>query len=525
MRCTKCGKENNEDTKFCTGCGTPMVRKSVLDKEQGNMAEGNAAFHNNAKGNKKINLLLFTAGIVLLTGIFCFVKLNFFGDSFFDKMQFLKAIRIYAANFLPLVLLVAGLILSIAALKKKCMKRGCIGLIIASLVLIASVGVFAGVNISKDINHKKLLDQNLSSENVVELQTAYSELKSQEEKDEFVKKILDKVASVKADYLDEKSSIQEVQDELNNLEKLELVQSDIDKVRELVDNVEASRTAYAKAQEYEASKEYVSALRSYEQVISEDTKNYETAQSKISEVTDAYKNALIKKVNKFSDDKKYEDAMNLLNSGENEVGKDKELETLKDKLEGSYVDSVLAQAEELKKQRKYTEATEVLNSASDIVYSAKFDNALAELENYKDVLLNTVKVVDSSGFELVDKDEAATDVFGNTYTNAYNFSVYYSDSVAYAYFNSNGYYQMFSGTFVANDDTTAKIGDKDNSYRFEVYADEELVYSSQNMVKTSQPVDFDVNIDFAKVVQVRVIHIADGAASIEGVLGNGKFHN
>lgn len=57
MRCEKCGKENTEGSKFCTGCGTPMIKtaptNSSLNKNRDYNSEETISYTQSSSGMQK----------------------------------------------------------------------------------------------------------------------------------------------------------------------------------------------------------------------------------------------------------------------------------------------------------------------------------------------------------------------------------------------------------------------------------------------------------------------------------------
>lgn len=83
--CKNCGKENNENSKFCSRCGTPLIINQTVTTEQNKKTKAKqkkkakAEQNPNSKKNNKIKIILIISAIVLacvgiIIGIFFFLK-------------------------------------------------------------------------------------------------------------------------------------------------------------------------------------------------------------------------------------------------------------------------------------------------------------------------------------------------------------------------------------------------------------------------------------------------------------------
>jgi tetratricopeptide (TPR) repeat protein len=518
MFCEHCGRELREGEECQCRKQAPKIKNTMGVSEQKAPSKKEGKFFS-------INGKVIAAWILILMAIGCFVKLNFFGEDFFNQVKFLNSIKLYFSNGLTLVLLIAGLIVALISMKKKIMRKGYISAISASIVLILGVGAYLGLNIVKNIEGQKLLSMEVSAESIDKLQDYYDGMSSKEDKQEFLKQMRDKVESIKVGYIDEKTDAETAREQLSDLKKFSMIQEDITAAEEVITSVETSREIFQKAEEAEKTTDYMTAVEYYGQVIEEDKTNYEIAQSKVTELTDTYKRDVIEKVNKMTDEGSYAEAMSALAEGMKVLKSDSELISLEGSLRDKYVDSILEQEKTLKEQKKYTEAADLLEQASKLVNSAEFTAELKDLDNYKEVLLNTVKVIDKGKFKLLNTDDIITDTFGNTYSNAYEFYMDGEKGTTSIYFNANEYYKMFSGTFASLESMSLKSGENDNFYSVEIYADDKLIYTSPDLMKTSQPLKFEIDINYAKVIQVKVLFLGDTYVRIAGILGDGKFYN
>lgn len=524
MFCEKCGRQ----LQVGEVCHCQDVKQKEYQREANNQYRSFGADENRSEKKQKMtgfNGKVVIAWMLVLAAVVCFAFFNFKGDAFFEKVQFLQPIRIFFSNILTLFILMIGLIFAILSLKKQKMRTGGIVAVIMSLVLILGTGGYFAWNIVENNKVQELFSREVSADNVDELEAYYEKL-DDNEKNKFSERITAKVVSIQNDYINEKVDSENALAQLKELKTMKAVTAKVDEAEQLIANVEKSRESFAAAQEYEKANDTVNAMNSYAQVIKEDTKYYDSAQSKVEELKANYKTDVVDKINSLSSEEKYDEAMQLLEEGMAILPNDSDMSTLKSNIQNQYIDSILTQANSMTEQKNFAGAIELLTSANNMVKSTQFQNKLIELDKYKNVSWMDLTLMDAKQFDKVEKEDVTMDVFGNIYNNAFSFENDKIDPISYAYFNTDGRYKMFSGLIVSKENSVLKVKDKDNTYRVEIYADDQLVYTSPALTKTSQPEKFEVEINYAKVLQVKVIHLVDEfSADIRGLIAEGQLYN
>lgn len=108
--------------------------------------------------------------------------------------------------------------------------------------------------------------------------------------------------------------------------------------------------------------------------------------------------------------------------------------------------------------------------------------------------LNTIK--ESWGFwPMKNRDEDVVDSYGNTYLNKY--AIKTSGGVFGTYY-ANGKYNTIKGTIAPDESMNDEI-------EIEIYADGDLVYSSETVDRMTEPFEFEADITGAKHVKIECV--------------------
>lgn len=177
-------------------------------------------------------------------------------------------------------------------------KKSHVGLIILLVViallilLLAGGGLFAFWLWNRPINKINRAMEAGDMERVVEL---YGELSGRRDKEAVSEELLAYAREIRNDYLEEKNGMdyETVMETLDMLDDASLeTASQIEAVTIFVNRINASREAYAAAEDYRADGAYELALEEYAKVVMEDTRYYDKAQKAMKETEQEMQDAM-----------------------------------------------------------------------------------------------------------------------------------------------------------------------------------------------------------------------------------------
>ena len=173
-------------------------------------------------------------------------------------------------------------------------------------------------------------------------------------------------------YLNGKTDRRDIQEYINDLEK---VQSDAldsygEGILNDVNKVELSREAFLKAENAFKNSSYIEAISYYEQVIKDDT-NYNDAQKQISECRESYKKQKISEAEKYAQKEDYLNAIKLLKDAVAIAGESDEINSLMNTYQTKFDDYIFNTAASLEKEAKYDEAIKLLSDNKSFVSDSK----------------------------------------------------------------------------------------------------------------------------------------------------------
>ena len=335
-----------------------------------------------------------------------------------------------------------------------------------------------------------------------------------------------------------------------------------------VDNLEESKTAFGNAEAALADGDFLKAIEEYKKVREYDP-NYETSRTKLTEATNRYRDAVLSDAQAKADDGDLEAARVIVENGLENLPGDETLtaklgeygaavetrnkqeildsaarsveendykaalQTLKNALaaapgdvdytarlreyEAKYEQYVLAQVAGMLENMNYEGAISLLNEATGILPDSETLKAkLEEVNAGKPVSLSTLTPINGGW----DWDEGtAIDPFGNTYTDVCNFKIFtghWSDPQTFsAEYRLYGNYKRITGMLAPHKDIA-----EDGTSTVQIYADEELVYTSKEVRRKTDAFPFDVTItgaEYIKIVVVTDIKTYDGGLILMNV--------
>lgn len=275
-------------------------------------------------------------------------------------------------------------------------------------------------------------------------------------------------------------------------------------VKQKVNDLHDSRTAYETAVLYEKEKNYKDAIAQYSLVIEEDD-NYNTAQEKIKSCTTTLRDEAIAKADAFIKDNDYVGAINTLI----DANKNLQDDTITQKIEvysKTYVTDILNQADALVSEKKLDEAIDLLKYAKTVVpNNTELKDRLNSIEDLKPVPLQTLHILENTHSNpylstecYYYSDEGITDAYGNDYSQAHIFRTYYSHE-AYCLYFLNGEYLTITGTLVMSTNSNSSS----NMY-INIYADDELVYSKRSIDRLTKAFTFSADVTGADKMKIVV---------------------
>lgn len=391
---------------------------------------------------------------------------------------------------------------------------------------------------------------------------------SASESDALESKLKERITNIRTGFTDGSIEYASARMELETIGKMKIkgISADLREVQTYVDNLNQSRTDFATAESFFTTGDYAEAIGHYQSVIEEDA-NYETAVKKLGEAVSKYRDEVLTKAAEFADAELYSDAITLLNEALSTIPNDTKIteqiriyeKSNSEKLRadalavaaefarnGDYLralqslDSAIksqgSNAELVSAYNKYCDqyVSQVISAADGKVAEKDFDGAISllnaalknlpgneslrakmnEVDSKKPVLLSTMTAI-NGGWKW--NQGTPTDPFNNDYSAARNYAIieagsqveYNADDhtyYTYAEYRLYGDYSFIGGVIAPYTST------KDGSAAYiQIYADDELVYTSPDVGRKTDAVQFSVNISGAEYIMMYVVLKNDGS--------------
>lgn len=337
-------------------------------------------------------------------------------------------------------------------------------------------------------------------------------------------------------------------DLINEITALEML--DIAPLNDFLDNfrnelvqLHQSHNAYANAQKYYDIGDYPSAVVEYRNVIEADTANYDTAQEQIENSIFEYKKICYAEAEQFMKNDDFENAVQSLNKvlklDENDEETIQKIQTYNE----NYITKVLNKASSLANDGKYSDAAELLNEANTLVPDNRLTSkAESYMEQYRASVVNSARVLADNGdyigalrlleennkeypsevfdsaiqqyqdtlyksakplYELTPavqeriliRDKTpVTDAYGGVYTGCIRFTTKANAEVEYVldknYIYLNGYITAANQTGLVA------------SMNIQIYVDEQLVFSQDNITRFTKPIPFNISLMDAQSLKI-----------------------
>lgn len=518
---------------FCEFCGKKLTEGEVCScpKAQQEYAKIHPMAGQRTKMPKKqkksggsiqINVLTIISYLVLLCGLFCTYYFNFNNDNILMKISFLEKYQMYISYIIPAVILIIGFVLACISMKKTVFRKGSVLAIVLNLLMGAAVigMMFCNQYIVGEFM-QKVTDADADAKSLREYYDITIK-KNEALKDKTLQELKTQIEDIMAQFQEGKLSFDEAGQRLDKIKTIGIVTAEVENAQNTIQELQDSWSAFTQARQYEEDKDYKNALLEYETVIKKD-KNYVTAQEKIGSIRDIVKEDAEKKAEGLLGEKKFAEAFQAIDSAMEALGSDEDLEQMRKDNEEKYVEYVLEQADSFIKERKISDAENILTQAKNTVSRNEISNKLSELEKYRPVNLSELRVIDSKDIKI--EKGLSKDSYGNEYNDALVMTPYQRNESADIYLNVDGRYNRLIGTIASHENMRTESGDDPYRFKVEIYADGNLVFTSGEYTKTTAPADFLADIGQAKVVQIRAQHINEYSGGVTGILGNAKFFN
>lgn len=376
------------------------------------------------------------------------------------------------------------------------------------------------------------------------------------ENEKLEKQLLERVAAVRADYEAQTLDYDAASRELDTIGKLGVtgVSQTLGEARSYIDALNESRTNYAAAEACYQAGDYAGAITNY-RLVSQLDGNYQTAQDKLSQAEEKYREAELGKAAAFAGEELYDEAIQELRLAlgylPNDSAMTEQIHVYETSEQNAKIDNALAQAEGYSQAMDYLSAylavhaldkagirdakvsaaesryaglyrTQVLGQVDDALAKEDFAGALAALNAalkhlpQDEVLqskLDAVKAqqpIPITTLLEINKDQwsdwnagSPTDPFGNDYSGACNFIIlgFYGRNVNehYIEYRLYGEYSRLTGSIAPQIET-----DVNYVARLQVYADDVLVYTSPDVGRKTDAIPFSVNVSGAEYIKIVV---------------------
>ncbi|MGG7165325.1 DUF5780 domain-containing protein [Clostridium ihumii] len=182
-------------------------------------------------------------------------------------------------------------------------------------------------------------------------------------------------------FRNEKIDFNKAKDKLDIIKKTGLISSDVNNAIDKVNNLNNSRIAFKKADEFLKNNNLINAIKEYKNVISDD-KNYEKAKEQINNNEKKYKEQVLKSAEEFANKKDYDKAVTILSEAIVVFSNDAELTSKNETYKK-------LQQEKLEAERKQ----EIDKSKSEQLVIVESSNIAIQDSRYKALYPDMIQVI------------------------------------------------------------------------------------------------------------------------------------
>lgn len=221
--------------------------------------------------------------------------------------------------------------------------------------------------------------------------------------------------------------------------------------------------------------------------------------SKLIAKRDDYQNSDIQRIISNSQEKlvagDYRGSIVILEDGLKQYKNNDKLTTLLEANKEKHIQYFLEKAQSSASEENYTSAVATIKEGlasypNDSRLKAKEEEYTAKLP----VPFNDIRVI-NGGFNW--NDGAPEDTFGNDYSTAANYTIVKNQD-KYSEIRIYGSYKMITGRIACHN-----YMHEDKSVYIQIFADDQLIYTSQNITRKTDAVDFSIDIsgaDYLKII-------------------------
>lgn len=491
MYCEKCGKSLEEDSKFCIYCGA-VVENTNKDSDERNTVPMNTDVQQQAydpgaagqqfetapvrepkkpKKEKKPKKKISKGKLILIISVVVILAAALTVGAFFLKEQLDPANKMMdaledgdlkaAASYYNDVDDVSDLIIkSITECLDKIyidFKNGDIGYEVA----LSKLDIVAGMNISETTEHLAKITKQIEALNGS--RTAYELAQSYEDNGDYPEAI--------------ESYKDVIKDDNNYGAAMEALDAVSEKYRNKI---------LGEAEAEAAQKDYKTAIKKIDEGLSVLKDDVSLTKQRTLYMT-TYIDSAVEDIDKLIADGKYDEANALITEASGFVGGNDLIESKKDDITSFIVNDYLSQADALVKEKKYEDALFLLEKATNEMPAGadKFNEKIKEINELKPTRLSDLKVIDSKNYEYT--NGLFEDSFGYEYTEAH-----VTHGEAFVYYNLDKKYTTISGTFVAAEN----YGESGHilTATIEIYLDDALVKTIDKYTKSTGGIDFKLDV-------------------------------
>lgn len=441
--------------------------------------------------------------------------------------------------------------------EKKKMSKGKKVLIIILAVVIVLAGTAGTLGVMYLTSNEKKIVRALDKESYDEALQIYKTNFNGDSSWLLETSIKDRLQKIKDDFASSAIEYEVANMEITTIEKMSIgaIAADVKSAKEYVSKLNTSRTAFNTAEAMIEKEDYAGAVENYRKVVEDDT-NYESAKLKLATAIEKYRNVVLSEAGKFATDGSYSKAIAELESAlkivpddvklteqlniykndyaeqvksdalktaseyskksdyENSIktiqsaltgnGNDVELNAALTEYSEKYTNDTVAKADLLTGKKNYTEAISLLESAAKLLPDNKtLSEKLETVKANQPISITTLTPI-NGGWDTWNEG-TPIDPFGNTHTQISNYLILSGGhngyaGKEYAEYRVYGKYKTISGSLISHADIA------ENGYsQVKIYSDDKLVYTSPNIERKTDMVNFEANIQGADYIKIEVV--------------------
>lgn len=347
----------------------------------------------------------------------------------------------------------------------------------------------------EEINGNPELEEDAQAELITRLENAYSDYNSGTISDTEATVIFNTVSSLNV-----------------------LKDSDISPIRDSLDQLISSKSAYDAAEAFYNSGDYYNAYQQYMLVIPDDS-NYSDAVSQASVAADQYIAAVQTQVDEYRANNDYVSAITSVREALSLMPNNQTFLTAQTTLETEYLQYALDTASATHQDgNNYEGAINIITEAQTVLNDPSLDEALTYYQSFRPVSLfdmdmyyyeETDSWSGNSGVFRTTISPNDSDMYGNTYSTGWRIgSDYCYGGYCEAYYQLNGQYNNLSGIITPSSGFETSVGeDIPNFYAtVEIYADDVLIYSTT--VYCNSDIN-NISLDITNVQMLEIRFVAN----------------